>query len=124
MKMQFQMSSMRTIGDPVMYFTMYPGRFESAHLQGVDAAAGVSVPGPGRLTVKAPLQAEGAGGARAGGAPAGGGGGQGLAVGEDSVDWVKVFEAAKIGGLKFYFVEQAFDVTTRSVAFLKTLNVK
>ena len=24
MKMQFQMSSMRTIGDPVMYFTMYP----------------------------------------------------------------------------------------------------
>ena len=127
MKMQFQMSSMRTIGDPVMYFTMYPGRFESAHLQGVDAAAGVSVAGPGRLTVKAPPQAEGAGragGARAGGAPAGGGGGQGLAVGEDSVDWVKVFEAAKIGGLKFYFVEQAFDVTTRSVAFLKTLNVK
>jgi sugar phosphate isomerase/epimerase len=124
MKMQFQMSSMRTIGDPVMYFTMYPGRFESAHLQGVDAAAGVNVAGPGRLTVKAPPQAEGAGrGARAGGAP-GGGGGQGLAVGEDSVDWVKVFEAAKIGGLKHYFVEQAFDVTTRSVAFLKTLNVK
>jgi sugar phosphate isomerase/epimerase len=128
MKMQFQMSSMRTIGDPVMYFTMYPGRFASAHLQGVDAAGGVNVPGPGRLTVKAPPQAEGAGGraggARAGGAPAAGGGGQGLAVGEDSVDWVKVFEAAKIGGLKHYFVEQAFDVTTRSVAFLKTLNVK
>ncbi len=125
MKMQFQMSSMRTIGDPVMYFTMYPGRFESAHLQGVDAAAGVNVPGPGRLTVKAPPEAAGAGrGARAGGAPAGGGGGQGLAVGEDSVDWVKVFEAAKIGGLKHYFVEQAFDITTRSVAFLKTLNVK
>jgi sugar phosphate isomerase/epimerase len=125
MKMQFQMSSMRTIGDPVMYFTMYPGRFESAHLQGVDAAAGVNVPGPGRLTVKAPPEAAGAGrGARAGGAPAGGGGGQGLAVGEDSVDWVKVFEAAKIGGLKHYFVEQAFDVTTRSVAFLKTLTVK
>ena len=39
-------------------------------------------------------------------------------------DMVKVFEAAKIGGLKHYFVEQAFDVTTRSVAFLKTLNVK
>ena len=42
MKMQFQMSSMRTIGDPVMYFTMYPGRFESAHLQGVDARAGMA----------------------------------------------------------------------------------
>ena len=57
----------------------------------------------------------GGAGARAGGAPAagGGGGGQALAVGEDSVDWVKVFEAAKIGGLKHYFVEQAFDVTTR-----------
>ena len=123
MKMQFQMSSMRTIGDPVMYFTMYPGRFESAHLQGVDAAAGVNVAGPGRLTVKAPPEAAGAG--RAGGAPAAGGGGnQGLAVGEDSVDWVKVFEAAKIGGLKHYFDEQAFDDTTRSVAFLKTLNVK
>jgi hypothetical protein len=34
MKMQFQMSSMATIGDPIMYFTMYPGRFASAHLQG------------------------------------------------------------------------------------------
>ena len=41
MKMQFQMSSMRTIGDPVMYFTMYPGRFASAHLQGVDTTAGM-----------------------------------------------------------------------------------
>ena len=45
-KMQFQMSSMRTIGDPVMYFTMYPGRFESAHLQGVDATAGMSASQP------------------------------------------------------------------------------
>ena len=138
-KMQFQMSSMRTIGDPVMYFTMYPGRFESAHLQGVDAAAGVNPARGGILTVKPTpeqlaaqkeAQAARAGGAgRAGGAPAaapagGGGGGQGLAVGEDSVDWVKVFEAAKIGGLKHYFVEQNWDVTVRSVAFLKTLTVK
>ena len=29
-KMQFQMSSMRTIGDPIMYFTNYPGRFIAA----------------------------------------------------------------------------------------------
>jgi sugar phosphate isomerase/epimerase len=129
MKMQFQMSSMRTIGDPVMYFTMYPGRFESAHLQGVDATAGVNVAGPGRLTVKAAPEAAGGGraggaGGRAGGAPAGGGGGgQALAVGEDSVDWVKVFQAAKTGGLKHYFVEQSWDVTVKSVAFLKTLNV-
>jgi sugar phosphate isomerase/epimerase len=129
MKMQFQMSSMRTIGDPVMYFTMYPGRFESAHLQGVDATAGMNVPGPGRLTVKPapePAAGRGQGGARAagaGGRAGGGGGGQALAVGEDSVDWVKVFQAAKIGGLKHYFVEQSWDVTVRSVAFLKTLNV-
>ena len=124
MKMQFQMSSMRTIGDPIMYFTMYPGRFESAHLQGVDATLGVNVPGPGRLTVKPAPQADApAGRGAAPGGRAGGGGGQALAVGEDSVDWVKVFEAAKTGGLKHYFVEQSWDVTLRSVAFLKTLNV-
>jgi sugar phosphate isomerase/epimerase len=134
MKMQFQMSSMRTIGDPVMYFTMYPGRFESAHLQGVDATAGTNVPGPGRLSVKpdpAPangrggtgMRAAGAGSGRATAAGGGRGGGQALAVGEDSVDWVKVFEAGKIGGLKHYFVEQSWDVTLRSVAFLKTLTV-
>jgi sugar phosphate isomerase/epimerase len=34
-KMQFQMSSMTAIGDPVNYFTKYPGRFLSMHLQGV-----------------------------------------------------------------------------------------
>ena len=33
-KMQFQMSAMRTVGDPVMYFTKYPGRFISMHLAG------------------------------------------------------------------------------------------
>lgn len=130
MKMQFQMSSMRTIGDPVMYFTMYPGRFESAHLQGVDAAAGMAPARGGVLTVKPTpeqLAAQKAGGGgRAGGAPAAGGGrggAQGLAVGEDTVDWVRVFQAAKIGGLKNCFVEQNWDLTVRSVAFLKTLNV-
>jgi len=35
-KMQFQMSAMRVVGDPVMYFNKYPGRFLSMHLQGVD----------------------------------------------------------------------------------------
>ena len=64
----------------------------------------------------------GGGGAAAGGGGGGGGGGA-LAVGEDTVDWVKVFTAAKIGGLKNYFVEQDWDTTVRSVAFLKTLNV-
>src|SRR4051812_333792 len=31
-KMQFQMSSMRTVGDPIMYFTNHPGRFISMHV--------------------------------------------------------------------------------------------
>jgi len=40
-KMQFQMSSMRTVGDPIMYFMNHPGRFVSAHLQGVDTTQGM-----------------------------------------------------------------------------------
>src|SRR5512143_321675 len=44
-KMQFQMSAMRVVGDPVMYFTRYPGRFVSMHLQGVDLNA--PMPGGG-----------------------------------------------------------------------------
>ena len=126
MKMQFQMSSMRTVGDPIMYFTMYPGRFASAHLQGVDAPRAGRV-NRGTLTVKptpdrsprrrrrAAARAGGAAApaaARAGGSAAAAGGGgrrRGLAVGEDSVDWVKVFQAAKIGGLKNYFVEQDWE---------------
>lgn len=116
MKMQFQMSSMTTIGDPVMYFTMYPGRFASAHLQGVNAAAGVAPPSRGTLTTK-PNPGDAAG--RGGGA---GGGQQGLAVGEDGVDWVKVFQAAKIGGLQNFFVEQSWELTVKSVAYLKTLS--
>jgi sugar phosphate isomerase/epimerase len=96
-KMQFQMSSMRVVGDPVMYFTKYSGRFISMHLQGVDLNA--PPPSGGR-----------------GGAP-------GVAVGHDSLDWAKIFRAAKTGGLKNYFVEQTWDLTVQSVAYLKTLNV-
>jgi sugar phosphate isomerase/epimerase len=105
-KMQFQMSAMRVVGDPVMYFTKYPGRFISMHLQGVD--------------LNAPLPTPGAGGGRGRGA---GGGGGGLAVGKDSLDWPKIFAAAKTGGLKNYFVEQTWDLTVQSVAYLKTLSV-
>jgi sugar phosphate isomerase/epimerase len=146
-KMQFQMSSMTTVGDPIMYFTMYPGRFASAHLQGVNTTSGMRPVSPPALTVKpTPEQlaaqeaaragrAGGAGRAAGGGAAAGDasargagaagdrGGGNALAVGEDTVDWVKVFQAGKIGGLKNYFVEQDWETTVRSVAFLKTLNV-
>jgi sugar phosphate isomerase/epimerase len=92
-KMQFQMSAMRTVGDPVMYFHKYPGHFISMHLQGVD--------------LNAPISA----------------GWGSAAVGKDSLDWPKIFAAAKIGGLKNYFVEQNWDLTVQSVAYLRTLSV-
>ena len=95
-KMQFQMSAMRVVGDPVTYFTKYPGRFVSMHLQGVDLNA--PMPGPGRPR---PPQ---------------------LAVGKDSLDWAKIFAAAKTGGVKNYFLEQNWDLTAQGVAYLKTLN--
>ena len=129
-KMQFQMSGMTTVGDPILYFTQYPGRFASAHLQGVNTTNGMrAAAGPPALTVKPTPEQLAARAARAGGAAApaaggrAGGGGSALAVGEDTVDWVAVFTAAKVGGLKNFFVEQQWDTMVRSVAFLKTLNV-
>jgi sugar phosphate isomerase/epimerase len=103
-KMQFQMSAMPAVGDAVMYFTKYPGRFLSMHLQGVDT----SPPPPA-----APAQP---------GARGGRGGRPGLAVGKDSLDWPKIFAAAKTGGVKNYFVEQNWELTQQSVAYLKTLS--
>jgi sugar phosphate isomerase/epimerase len=104
-KMQFQMSAMRVVGDPVMYFTKYPGRFVSMHLQGVDLNPPPAAPA-----------------APAGGPAARGGrGGPGLAVGRDSLDWPKIFAAAKTGGVKNYYIEQNWDLTVQSVAYLKTL---
>jgi hypothetical protein len=44
-------------------------------------------------------------------------------MGRGSIDWVRTFSAAKIGGVKNYFVEQNWELTQQSVAFLKTLNV-
>ena len=96
-KMQFQMSAMRVVGDPVTYFEKHPGRFISMHLQGVDLKA--PLPGPG---VPRP--------------PA-------VAVGQDSLDWPKIFAAAKAGGLKNYFLEQSWELTVQGAAYLKTLKV-
>jgi hypothetical protein len=141
-KMQFQMSAMRTVGDPVMYFTKYPGRFISMHLQGVNlnapmpgprgAAPPATAPAPAAPAPPAAPSAAAAGGqggsgtGQPAGQPAGrgaGGGGGGVAVGRDSLDWAKIFTAAKAGGVKNYFVEQNWDLTRDSVAFLKKLNV-
>lgn len=86
-KMQFQMSASPVVGDAVMYFTKYPGRFVSIHLQGVDSS--------GHPTA---------------------------AVGKDTLDWPKIFAAAKAGGVKNYFLEQSWDLTVQGVAYLKTLS--
>jgi sugar phosphate isomerase/epimerase len=108
-KMQFHMQMMPILGDPVMYFNRYPGRFLSMHLQGVD----LNAPSPPRPDPGTPLEAimkqwrttpQ-------------------LAVGRDSVDWVKLFAAAKTGGVKNYFVEQDWELTVQSVAYLKTLSI-
>jgi hypothetical protein len=118
--MQYQMSSSRTVGDPVALFQKYPNRFRSLHLQGLGplppaeaaaaAAPAASPPAAGRA-------------ARAGGA--GGGGGQ-VALGSptDIFDWPKILTTAKSrGGITNYFVEQNWDLFVQSIAYLKTLNV-
>jgi hypothetical protein len=46
-----------------------------------------------------------------------------VALGKGSIDWVKTFTAAKVGGVKNYFVEQTWELTQQSVAYLKTLNI-
>jgi sugar phosphate isomerase/epimerase len=45
-----------------------------------------------------------------------------VALGQGSIDWVKTFTAAKVGGVKNYFVEQTWELTQQSVAYLKTLD--
>jgi hypothetical protein len=46
-----------------------------------------------------------------------------VAMGKGSIDWVRTFKAAKIGGVKNCFVEQNWELTHESVAFLKSLKV-
>ena len=80
------------------------------HLQGVDLN-----PPPAAPAV--PAEGQAARGGR------GGRGGPQLAVGKDSLDWAKIFAAARSGGVKNYYVEQNWDLTVQSVAYLKTLKV-
>lgn len=93
-KYQFQMSTINAGLVGAEYFLKYPGRFISMHVQDVD--------------MDAPL--------RDGRRPQ-------AAVGKGSIDWVKTFRAAKTGGIKNYFVEQNWDLTQQSVAYLKALAV-
>jgi len=46
-----------------------------------------------------------------------------MAVGQGTLDWTKIFTAAKTGGLKNYFVEMNLDLMKASVPFLRQLNV-
>jgi sugar phosphate isomerase/epimerase len=107
-KFQFQMSAITRGFVAAEYFTRHPGRFISMHLQDVDMNAP-----PAAQPAAAPGQAA-----------AGGRGGRGqVAVGKGSIDWVATFAAAKVGGIKNYFVEQNMDLTKESVAALKAMKV-
>ena len=44
-------------------------------------------------------------------------------VGQDSLDWKKIFTAAKTGGIKNYFVEMNLDMMKASVPYLRKLDV-
>jgi sugar phosphate isomerase/epimerase len=105
-KFQFQMSAITAGLVAAEYFLKYPGRFISMHLQDVDMNAPVAAPSPKGA----------AAGRRGGRRPQ-------VAVGQGSIDWVKTFTAAKTGGVKNYFVEQSWELTRQSVAYLKTLQV-
>jgi sugar phosphate isomerase/epimerase len=102
-KFQFQMSTISAGLVAVDYFTKYPGRFISMHIQDIDMNAPLPPPPaePGR------------------------GGGRGrpqVAVGKGTIDWAKTFAAAKTAGVRNYFVEQSLELTKESVAALRAMN--
>lgn len=100
-KFQFQMSAITVGLIGADYFVKHPGRFFSLHLQDVDMNTPV---------------------APAAGATGGGRRPQ-AAVGKGSIDWAGTFAAAKTGGIKNYFVEQNWELTQQSVAYLKSFNL-
>jgi len=87
-KFQFQVSTISRGYDAAEYFTKYPGRFISMHVQGWSADTKKIVP-----------------------------------VGQDSLDWKKIFAAAKTGGIKNYFVEMKLELMQASVPYLQKLHV-
>jgi sugar phosphate isomerase/epimerase len=100
-KFQFQMSTITAGFVAAEYFTKYPGRFYSMHLQDINMQA-PAAPAEGASPRQRYPQ---------------------VAMGKGDIDWIKTFTAAKIGGVKNYFVEQNWELTQQSVAYLKTLNV-
>lgn len=87
-KFQFQVSNIEYGFDAAEYFTKYPGRFISMHVQGWSA--------PQKKIV---------------------------AVGQGTLDWKKIFTAAKSGGIQNYFVEMELPLMQASVPYLRGLQV-
>ena len=87
-KFQFQVSTIAQGFDAAEYFTKYPSRFISMHVQGWSAQTKKIMP-----------------------------------VGQDTLDWKKIFTAAKAGGVKNYFVEMNLDMMKASVPYLRELQV-
>jgi sugar phosphate isomerase/epimerase len=87
-KFQFQVSTISRGYVATEYFSKYPGRFISMHVQGWSAEAKKVMP-----------------------------------VGQDSLDWKRIFTAAKAGGIKNYFVEMNLDMMKASVPYLRDLQV-
>jgi sugar phosphate isomerase/epimerase len=87
-KFQFQVSTIAQGYDAAEYFTRYPGRFISMHVQGWSAK-----------TKKV------------------------TAVGQGTLDWKKIFAAAKTGGIRNYFVEMDLAKMKASVPYLRNLQV-
>jgi hypothetical protein len=44
-----------------------------------------------------------------------------VAIGLGSIDWARTFAAARAAGVRNYFVEQPWELTQQSVAYLKAL---
>ncbi|MGH9450752.1 MAG: sugar phosphate isomerase/epimerase family protein [Terriglobia bacterium] len=87
-KFQFQVSAISQGYDPIHYFTKYPGRFISMHVQGWSAKSR-------KIT----------------------------AVGQGTLDWKRIFAAAKTGGIENYFVEMDWNLMKESVPYLRRLRV-
>jgi sugar phosphate isomerase/epimerase len=87
-RFQFQVSTISRGYEAAEYFTKYPGRFISMHVQGWSGETKKIMP-----------------------------------VGQDTLDWKKIFAAAKTGGIKNYFVEMNLEMMKASVPYLHNLDV-
>ena len=46
-----------------------------------------------------------------------------MPVGQDTLDWKKIFTAAKTGGIKNYFIEMNLEMMKASIPYLRTLEI-